>query len=178
MQSYQQDVLQTYAGLWNAFECIVNAIAVLVPMPTLSPSEKARLITSQLSGKTSISTGDIDYCYKEFVNPGFRAKAAHALSVCFSPSVANCYLRECFELSERSSRLYDIRNAINHGEIDAENPDELGRIAGRLEVLRIIVLQLFSFFIPTLRIPSLPKRCLVDSGPEGLAAATETGEER
>jgi hypothetical protein len=40
------------------------------------------------------------------------------------------------------------RNAINHGEIDAENPEELARLNARASRLWMIVWRMFGCFIP------------------------------
>jgi hypothetical protein len=54
------------------------------------------------------------------VNRGFVGKASHALKMCFG-SDGDRYTEECFRLSPKEEPLYDIRNAINHGDIDDEN---------------------------------------------------------
>jgi hypothetical protein len=81
------------------------------------------------------------------VNPGFVGKASHALRECF-PNEAETYIDECFKAEDRRKRLYDIRNAINHGEVDAENPDELIRIESRLKLLWMIVWRMFGRIVP------------------------------
>jgi hypothetical protein len=63
---------------------------------------------------------------------GFVGKTSHALEMCFG-SDGDRYTEECFRLSPKEERLYDIRNAINHGDIDAENPNELLRVEARIE---------------------------------------------
>ena len=49
-------------------------------------------------------------------------------------------MQDCFLREDRGNRLYDIRNAINHGEIDAEDMRELSRVEDRLSRLWIILL--------------------------------------
>jgi hypothetical protein len=113
------------------------------PRAKLSPSEKQKLIdefVAERSGK--LTAEDIQNCYLKIVNPGYVGKASHALRVCFL-SDADIYITECFKLSDRRNELYAIRNAINHGEVDAENPDELVRIRSRLTKLWLIVWQMF-----------------------------------
>jgi hypothetical protein len=90
---------------------------------------------------------DVQECYRSIVNPGFVGKASHALNVCFG-STGDRYTEECFRLSPQEDRLYDIRNAINHGDIDAENPKELVRVDARLSRLWMIVWRMFGRFIP------------------------------
>lgn len=48
----------------------------------------------------------------------------------------------------QANRLYDIRNAINHGDIDAENPTEILRVESRLRRLWMIVWRMFGLFVP------------------------------
>ena len=94
-----------------------------------------------------LTAADVQKCYQDLVNPGFVGKASHALKVCFG-SDGDRYAEECFRLSPQEERLYDIRNAINHGDIDAENPNELLRVQARLGRLWMIVWRMFGRFIP------------------------------
>jgi hypothetical protein len=61
---------------------------------------------------------------------------------------ADYYIRECFKLPRGQDRLYDIRNAINHGDIDAENPNELLRVEARLGRLWMIIWRMFGRLVP------------------------------
>jgi hypothetical protein len=143
-ESYRNDLLRTYVAYWNAFECLVEAINILNPLTKLSKSDKKILIdefVSQRSG--NLTAEDIQTCYQEIVNPGFVGKAKHALTICF-PENHEMYITECFTAQDKPKRLYNIRNAINHGDIDAENLDELIRIESRLSRLWMIVWQMFS----------------------------------
>ena len=82
-----------------------------------------------------------------FVDPGFVAKASHALKVCF-PQRADQYALECFKMKPEHDRLYNIRNAINHGDIDADNPSELLRVDDRHRRLWMIVFGILGLMIP------------------------------
>ena len=144
MESYRSDLLRTYVAYWNAFECLVEAINILYPQNKLSKPDKKRLIDEFISQRSgNLTAEDIQKCYQEIVNPGFVGKAKHALKICF-PTNYEMYINECFTTQDLSERLYNIRNAINHGDIDAENPDELIRIESRLSQLWIIIWQMFS----------------------------------
>lgn len=148
MEFYRGDLLRMYAAYWNAFECLVEAVNLLKPQQKLSKSEKQKLIDDFVSMKYGrLTSNDIMRCYQEIVNPGFVGKASHALRVCFGAD-AETYIIDCFLLAERQNRLYDIRNAINHGEVDAENPEELIRIESRFDRLRMIVLRIFGRIVP------------------------------
>lgn len=148
MDFYQNDLLSIYSGYWNAFECLVEAINILRPQQKLSKTEKQQRIddfVSKRSGK--LTANDIRECYQEIVNPGLVGKASHALRECFGPD-AELYITECFRLPDKRQRLYDIRNSINHGEVDAENPEELHRIESRLVRLWLIVWRMFGCLVP------------------------------
>jgi hypothetical protein len=51
-------------------------------------------------------------------------------------------------LKTKQNRLYDVRNAINHGDIDGENPEELARVANRYRRLKLMVLGMFGRLVP------------------------------
>ncbi len=148
MEFYRTDLLRVYSAYWNAFECLVEAVNIIRPRPTLSKSEKQQLIDQIINKNPGKLTPQIiQECYKDVVNPGFIAKASHALIVCFNEE-AEAYINECFKLSEKRDRLYEIRNAINHGNIDAENPYELIRVESRLRRLWMIIWRIFGKLIP------------------------------
>jgi hypothetical protein len=147
-ESHHSDHLRLYAGYWNAFECLVEAVNILRPRKRLSKADKQRMIEEFVAERGGrLTTKDIQQCYQEIVNPGLVAKASHALRVCFGED-AEPYISECFLRPDRHNRLYDIRNAINHGDIDAENPEELLRVEARLTKLWFIVWGMFGRFIP------------------------------
>jgi hypothetical protein len=146
--NYRSDVLRVYAAYWNAFECLVEGINILRPVTRVSKTEKQRLIDKFVAEREGRLTGkDIQECYQEIVNPSFVGQATHALRVCFGDQ-AETYIRECFLRTDRHNRLYDIRNAINHGEIDAEHPEELLRVESRLRKLWFIVWRMFGRLVP------------------------------
>lgn len=147
-ESYRNEVLRLYAAYWNAFECLVEGLNILRPMKKLSKADKQRLIDEFVAErKGKLRSEDIQKCYQEIVNPGFVGKATHALRICFGDDAA-AYIHECFQRTDRHNRLYDIRNAINHGEIDAEHPEELLRIESRQQKLWFIVWGMFGRLIP------------------------------
>jgi len=145
---HRSDLLRIYVAYWNAFECLVEAVNVLCPPPKLSKTEKQKQLDTFIAARHGkLTSADIVKCYQDIVNPGFVGKASHALTVCF-PDEAEMYIDECFRMPDRRNRLYDVRNAINHGEIDAEHPEELLRVASRLDRLRMIVWMMFGRLIP------------------------------
>ncbi|MFT4555819.1 MAG: hypothetical protein ACI92S_001154 [Planctomycetaceae bacterium] len=148
MEHHRSDLLRIYAAYWNAFECLVEAVLILQPQAKLSKTEKQTLIDEFLAERNGkLSSSDIATCYQEIVNPGFVGKASHALGVCFA-DLAPEYINECFRLPDRPNRLYDIRNAINHGDIDAENPEERLRVDARLSKLWMIIWGMFGRLVP------------------------------
>ena len=85
---------------------------------------------------------------RQFPRPPSKSLTpADSVRVCFGGE-AEVYVEECFCRSPSQDRLYDIRNAINHGEVDAENPKELIRIEARLIKLLRMVWGMFGGLIP------------------------------
>jgi hypothetical protein len=147
LESHKPDVLRVFSAYWNAFECLVDAVLLIRPRKRMSKSEKQAAIDSFVSAKSGkLTSGDIVECYQQFVNPGIVAKATHVFHVCY-PEHAELYVKECFKMKPRKDRLYDVRNAINHGDIDAENLTELLRVEARLGRLWMIVWRLFGRLI-------------------------------
>jgi len=132
-------VFRRYTGYWNALECLVDAASLLHPVPKISRSEKQSKIDQFLldkGGKLTIQ--DIETCYRSVVDIGFVGKAHHALSKFFSEKDTERYYKECFKAKYRKNSLYDIRNSINHGDVDPSDPFEAARIqqaAGRLDTI-------------------------------------------
>lgn len=158
MEFHRSDLLRVYVAFWNAFECLVYAVNILHPQKKPSKKEKQRQIDDyfgQLSHKPTAQ--DIENCYRGIVNPGFVGEARYALQACFGVN-ADRYIEECFRLCERRDRLYDIRNPISHGEVDAENPEELIRIEARLRKLWRTVWGMFARLVPYPAPGDLPKQ--------------------
>jgi hypothetical protein len=150
LESYRSDILRMFAAYWNAFECLVDAVNLARPKTSLSRIEKQMQIDEffrQRGGE--ITAENIQTCFRQIVDPGLRRKAKHAFEVCFGAEAAEKYQAECFTLPNGEA-LYDIRNAINHGDIDAENPHELIRVDDRMSRLWMIVWRMFGCFIPFL----------------------------
>jgi hypothetical protein len=148
MEAHRSDVLRVYAGYWNAFECLVEAMCLLRPQSKLGRTEKQGAIDAFVAGRNGkLDAAAISDCYKALVDPGFVAKASHALKVCF-PDRADQYVVECFRMKPEQDRLYNIRNAINHGDIDADNASELLRVEDRHTRLWMIVFGMLGLIIP------------------------------
>ena len=148
LDSPRTEILRLHSAYWNAFECLVYAVNMLHPSIETTKLEKQQRIDEYFAEHTDKPTAqDIEWCYRHIVNPGFRSPASHALQVCFDSNSVK-YIEECFNLLPERDRLYNIRNAINHGEVDAENPEELIRIESRFSKLFLIVFGMFGRLIP------------------------------
>lgn len=148
MFNYRLDLLRIYAAYWNAFECLVDAVNIAKPKPKITKDKKQELLDKLFEkNNRRISAKFIQDAYINIVNPGLKQKAEHALNVCFG-DFAQHYMDECFNIEDKNNRLYDIRNAINHGEVDAENPEEHARIQSRLKELQLMILGIFGRLVP------------------------------
>jgi hypothetical protein len=137
-----------FTGYWNAFECLVEAVCLLRPEPKLTKAEKQAGIDAIIRERQSkLDVAAVSECYKTFVDPGFVAKASHALQVCFRER-AHQYVMECFRMKPEQDRLYNIRNAITHGDVDADNPSELLRVEDRHLRLWMIVFGMLGLIVP------------------------------
>ena len=145
----RSNLLRRYSAYWNAFECLVDAVhKVRPPASKLSKSEKQAAIDRFVADRDGdLTAKDIVDCYQQIVNPSFVGKARHALEVCFG-SDARWYIEECFTCKPERDRLYNIRNEINHGDVDAENHDELLRIEARFPRLFSILWAMFGQLVP------------------------------
>ena len=150
-EGFRSDILHVYAGYWNAFELLVEAVCLARPRPTVSKAEKQqeleRFIEEKKIELSNMKLENIADCYNSVVNKGFNDKAKYALEICF-PDNYNKYIIECFKTTPKRNRLYDIRNAINHGDIDASDFLELIRIEGKRQRLWMIVFGMLGRFIP------------------------------
>ena len=148
MESPRIDVFRLFTGYWNAFECLVDAVCLLYPQHKLGRAEKKVAIDAFVAARHGkLNAAAISDCYKAFVDPGFVTKASHALNICFAER-AEQYVRECFRMKPEKDRLFNIRNAINHGDVDVDDPSELLRVEDRHSRLWIIVFGMLGLIIP------------------------------
>jgi hypothetical protein len=148
LEKFRSDTLRVYAGYWNAFECLVEATCLVVPQSKMTRQEReegiARFIAER-GGKPDIAA--LTECYRSFVDPGFVARACHALRVCCAER-AEHYIVECFRVKPEHERLYSVRNAINHGDIDEDSIQEMMRVEEKSQRLMFIVFGMLARFIP------------------------------
>lgn len=138
-EHYQADELAVYAGYWNAFECLVDAVCLLAPPDKLSPAQKEEVIAITIQEKANrLSASDVADIYIRVVNPGLRHRARHALNLCAADK-ADHFMSQCFEVTPESQRLYSLRNQINHGTIDVDDPQTYMLINSRFTELHSLV---------------------------------------
>jgi len=138
----RDDHFQSYAGYWSAFECLVKAVNILSPQDSRTSTQKNDGLTNRLSALPApLSVGDIDTLYKEFVNPGLRQKAEHAIKICMGGR-AEHFITQCFASEPAEQQLYKIRNDINHGNVDIDDPEIRMIVESRLMVLWELVFNL------------------------------------
>ena len=144
---FKLDTLRMFSSYWNAFECLVDAINYQNPRKKLSKDEKRKQLRQLLAkGADKITIEMVQEFCQTVIDPGLKDKAVHALQICYKNEHER-FVDECFFTSERHDRLYEIRNAINHGEVDAENMMEVLRIRSRFKILWHIVWSMFGYLL-------------------------------
>ncbi|MEW5756570.1 MAG: hypothetical protein AB1810_09725 [Pseudomonadota bacterium] len=136
---YRADELAVYAGYWNAFECLVDAVCLLVPPTKLSSAQKTEAIAKKIEENAGrLSASEVADLYNKVVNPGLRYRARHALNLCAADR-ADYFMTQCFECTPDTQRLYNLRNWINHGKIDVDDPQTYMLINERFSELYSLV---------------------------------------
>ncbi len=144
LEHHRTDDLAIYAGYWNAFECLVDAAEILAPYPRPTRADKKQAIKKRLE-KVGGDVGprEIAELYHEVVDPGLRAKAEHAIRKCASAK-AEDFIKHCFAYTPADHGLYAIRNRINHGAVDVDDPETVMIVASRFRELWALVFTMFS----------------------------------
>jgi len=139
LEQNRTDLLAVYAGFWNAFECLVEAVNLITPREKLSQEKKRQQIRERLAKVgDKVGPGDIEKIYQEVVNPRLRPKAKHAITLC-AGDAATDFIRECFDVEPEEQQLYKLRNAINHGTLDIDDPETIILLESRFPKLRTLV---------------------------------------
>lgn len=95
-EQHKNDTLRMYAAYWNAFECLVDAVLKVSPTNNLKKKDKEESLKKLMEAREGkLTIADVDKIYRELINPGFVARAKHALTVCF-PEHGAIYAEECF----------------------------------------------------------------------------------
>jgi hypothetical protein len=138
------DHFALFAGYWNAFELLVEAVEEIRPLPKFSRSDKASRIRSRLAERgDAVVASDIEALYREVVNPPLRTRAEHAIRLC-TGARASAFVHDCFEHPDTMQRLYGIRNSINHGSVDIDDPEAAIIVEDRFSRLWLLVFEMFS----------------------------------
>ena len=147
LEGFKSDILRVYAGYWNAFECLVEAVCQLRPHVKMTKDQKQAGIAQFVASRQGpMDVDSVSECYRLFVDPGFTAKASHALQVTCQ-SCADGYINECFRAKPVRERLYSVRNSINHGDVDCDSLLELIRIQEKQHRLKMIVFRMLGSLI-------------------------------
>lgn len=129
------DQLAVYAGYWNAFECLVDAANLIVPREKLDRGKKKEQIRARLAqAADEVGPGDIEAIYREVISPGLRPKAEYAVKLCAGDTAAD-FIRECFDVEPAERQLYRLRNGINHGTLDVDDPETTILLDARFPML-------------------------------------------
>jgi hypothetical protein len=154
-EKVKTDILHLYAGYWDAFECLVDAVCLIQPQPRMTKREKQDGITRFIADRQGrLDAASLRECYRLFGDPSFAAKASHALRVC-CPDLADGYINECFRAKPKEEQLYMVRNAIDHGAVDSDSLQEISRVQEKYWRLHTIVFVMLACFIP-IRYPGDP----------------------
>jgi len=138
-QEARSDQLAVFAGYWNAFECLVEAANLLVPLKRLTRAEKNAQINARLAASNGLlDVASVTAMYREIVDRGLREKASHAIRACAGAD-ADSFIAEAFTYDPPDRGLYAIRNAINHGTVDVNDPETVMLIDSRFPALFILV---------------------------------------
>lgn len=141
LEHHRTDQVAVFAGYWNAFECLVEACGIVSPPSKFSRSQKEDEIQKRLAAVEVVGPSQIASIYHEVVNPGFRSAAEHAIRTCAGDS-ADDLICNCFAYTPRDHSLYAIRNAINHGSVDIDDPETLMIIDSRFMHLGTLVFKM------------------------------------
>lgn len=134
-QQARTDQLAVYAGYWNAFECLVEAANLLVPPRKLTRTEKNAALNARLAESNGVlNVAIVAAMYREIIDRGLREKAAHAVRLC-SEDDADGWIADAFAYRPPEHGLYAIRNAINHGTIDVNDPETVMLVDSRFSSL-------------------------------------------
>lgn len=142
-QQARADQLAVYAGYWNAFECLVEAANALVPPRRLTRTEKNAAINARVvSANGVLDVATVAALYREVVDRGLREKASHAIHLC-AGSAADGFITEAFAYDPPNHSLYAIRNAINHGTVNVNDPETImlvdSRFASLFRLVRVML---------------------------------------
>ena len=139
LEKSRTDQMAVFAGYWNAFECLVDAASTLEPLDRRSRSEKNEAIEARLAALGGVpDVAELAAIYRDVVDPGFKAKASHGIRLC-TGSDADRLIVQAFDYTPSDHGLYALRNAINHGTVDVDDPETTMLIDSRFSALFVLV---------------------------------------
>jgi len=131
-------LFDSYAAYWNCLEILCNVSGGKI----YKGNSVDNAIQQYLKGKTKIKAGHILHCYNNFVNYSIKKQMKDALEVMMGEEQAVQAIYQCFEVKPEESRLYQIRNDINHGNICENSGRDYKRVCYRGMLLWNIVMGL------------------------------------
>lgn len=121
-----------YAHYWNALECLVYAAEEMQPIKLDRRDVRRSRIREGIRDATENELFEtLKELYQTTVSPTFRMRAEHAWKW-LVPGEAEEFVVDCFETRPGRPSLYSVRNQINHGSIDVDDPETLFMIEGRI----------------------------------------------
>lgn len=147
--------IRVFVAYWSAFECLVTGLTGFAPEAKMTRAQKSQAITNLVyswrdndSGCPDLTSERVVQLHK-IVNPGLRAKSEHVFRLLFrEPAQVKKYMDQCFDRSDSQNQLYQVRNDISHGNIDASDPLETIRVQARIGELWMIVWGMFGRIVP------------------------------
>jgi hypothetical protein len=106
-------VFDSYTSYWNCLEILCDVSGSKMRQD----ADLDEAIDNYLKGKKSFQRGHILQCYNQFVNYSIASQIKDALVPPFGPEQASRWAYYLFDQHPESERLYQIRNDINHGNI-------------------------------------------------------------
>jgi hypothetical protein len=130
-------IFDSYTAYWNCLEILCAVSGKINKGPKVDEA-----VQKHLKSKSAITAGDIDQCYKNFVNYSIKEQMKDALRVMMGEEQAVQTIYQCFEIKPDEDRLYRIRNDINHGNIRENSGQAYERVYYRGMLLQDIVMTL------------------------------------
>lgn len=131
-------VFDSYTAYWNCLEILCNVSGSKIN----KGQEVDEAIQNYLEGKKEIKAGHILECYNKFVNYSMKSQMKDALKNMPGEEQAEQLVYQCFEIVPEEDRLYQIRNDINHGNIQENSAQDRKRVYLRGMLLSNVVMTL------------------------------------
>lgn len=125
-QSFRStSVFNHYSMLWNSLEIVTSFHG---KEDAASTDERIESAKSFLEERwDSLELRDLVYVYNEIVQGSLRAEMTRGFKMLFSDD-SRFPIQLCFEREPKETRLWKVRNDINHGNIVERNLSHRGRV--------------------------------------------------